>query len=207
VVEQAAGRLPGLRVLRLPTQRGAYVARNVGLAAARGEFVIFQDADDFAHPERLAEQIKPMLRDPDLHATTSRCIRLSDDGFFGDIRLWPLTRWTPISLALRRSPVLDRVGGFEEVRYGADSEYVARLRTVLGQRHHRLIPRPLAVFAQRSGSLTTSGATGFDRHGHSRDRMAYQEAWAERHLACLLGGPGLYRPLPNRELALITASA
>lgn len=202
VLARAAEWLPELKVLRLPISSGAYVARNVGLAAARGEFVVFHDADDFSHPRRLAAQIGPMLREPGLVATSSRCVRLGDDGSFGEIRLWPLTRWTPISLALRRAPVMERIGAFEEVRYGADSEYAARLRTVFGRHRHRLVPQPLAIFAQRSGSLTTAGVTGFDRHGRSQDRIDYQESWTERHLACLLGGPGLYRPLPRHRSTL-----
>ena len=38
--------------------RGASVARNTGLSAARGEFVAFLDADDLWLPNYLAEQIK-----------------------------------------------------------------------------------------------------------------------------------------------------
>jgi glycosyltransferase involved in cell wall biosynthesis len=202
VGELAAGH-PAVRLIRLATNRGAYFARNVGLAASRGEFVAFQDADDFAHPQRLALALEPLLHDPQVHASTSRCVRLSDDGVFGEARPWPLTRWTPISLVLRREVALSRVGVFEDVRFGADSEYVARLRLLLGERHHRLVAQPLALFGQRAGSLTTADDTGFDRRGRSAPRIAYQEAWTERHLASLLGSQRLYRPVPDEVTSLL----
>lgn len=196
IVEALAGEHPAIRLVRLPENRGAYFARNLGLAAARGDFVAFHDADDFAHPQRLERALAPLLADAQLHATTSRCVRLADDGQFGEARVWPLTRWTPISLVLRREVALQRVGGFEAMRFGADSEYVARLRLLLGEQHHRLVAQPLSLFGQRAGSLTTSGDAGFDRQGWSGLRIAYQETWTERHLAHLLQGDALFRPLP-----------
>lgn len=197
VVGELAAKHPSIRLIRLAENRGAYFARNVGLAASCGDFVAFQDADDFAHPQRLALALGPLLRDPQVHASTSRCVRLSEDGVFGEARLWPLTRWTPISLVVRRGVALSRVGFFENARFGADSEYVARLRLLLGERHHRLLAQPLALFGQRAGSLTTAGGTGFNPQGRSAPRIAYQEAWTERHLASLLGSEKLYRPLPH----------
>jgi hypothetical protein len=206
-VAAIAARSPTVRQIRLPVNRGAYVARNVGLAASRCTFVAFQDADDFAHPERLQRALQPMLDDPAVHATTSRCVRLRDDGTFGEARTWPLTRWTPISLVLRRDVALRVAGGFEEARFGADSEYAARLRLLLGETHHRLVPEPLALFAQRAGSLTTSGAAAFDAQGRSDARIVYQQAWMERHLAHLLDGTPLAQPIDPRTAALAEPDA
>jgi glycosyltransferase involved in cell wall biosynthesis len=46
----------GARVLRLPA-RGPAAARNAGVQAATGELIGFLDADDLAHPKRLALQV------------------------------------------------------------------------------------------------------------------------------------------------------
>jgi len=44
-------------VYRWQVRTGPAAARNLGLGAARGEFVAFMDADDLWHPEKLARQM------------------------------------------------------------------------------------------------------------------------------------------------------
>lgn len=47
-----------IRVIRVPERRGANHARNLGVRAARGSFVAFQDSDDLWLPDKLERQLR-----------------------------------------------------------------------------------------------------------------------------------------------------
>ncbi|MCB7137202.1 glycosyltransferase family A protein [Cellulosimicrobium marinum] len=114
-----------VRLLTQPVNRGTYAARNRAMAEARGEFITFHDADDWAHPARLERQVVPLRDDPGLLRTLSTSIRCSSALEFQYLG-FSTTRSNASSHLFRRS-VLDEVGGFDWVRKSADSEFDRRL--------------------------------------------------------------------------------
>jgi len=77
LLHRLAAAEPRLRVLA-PGRVGLVAALNAGLAAARGEFIARMDADDEAHPERLAAQVALLRARPELGLAGCRV------GFGGD---------------------------------------------------------------------------------------------------------------------------
>jgi glycosyltransferase involved in cell wall biosynthesis len=63
---------PDLRVIRLPQTSGAAAARNAGIAAARGEFVAFLDADDEWLPDKLSTQVPIIAGRPEMSLIASQ---------------------------------------------------------------------------------------------------------------------------------------
>jgi glycosyltransferase involved in cell wall biosynthesis len=61
----ARARVAQTKVIELRRNMGAAVARNVGVAAARGQTIVFTDADCVATPEFIAALVGP-LRDPEV---------------------------------------------------------------------------------------------------------------------------------------------
>src|SRR5699024_8003040 len=62
---------PRVRVIHQKQNAGAYVARNAGLKAASGAFITTHDDDDWSHPDKISSQVRPLLNDGSLMATTS----------------------------------------------------------------------------------------------------------------------------------------
>lgn len=144
-----------VRVIRLAENGGAYRARNRGLADARGAFITFQDADDLSHSRRIERQILPLLTDARLMASTSRTQRVRTDGaltFFGYLS----HRINDSSLLFRKQEVLERLGGFDGVRKGADSEFQERLQAAFGDDAVLALEDVLSLVQLTTGSLSRS---------------------------------------------------
>ncbi|HSP60701.1 MAG TPA: glycosyltransferase family A protein, partial [Ornithinimicrobium sp.] len=173
-VFEACAALDGrVRVLRQERNGGAYVARNRALTLARGRFVTTQDADDWSHPERLALQVEALAEHPEAVASRSVAIRARPDltrQWFG----YRPERMNASSLLVRRE-VFDRVGPFDTLRKGADSEFVERLRLVgLVQD----VVAPLAVTRLAAGSLSRAD---FAWGWHHPDRVLFRNAFRHWH--------------------------
>jgi hypothetical protein len=176
---------PRIILLRQPENHGAYAARNLALAAATGEFVTVNDADDWAHPHKIAVQMQHHLAHPDTVATTTALVRVTDD-------LRTVRRGLPhgrfvgynhASLMARTSTLRD-LGGWDEVRFGADSELEARLVAVHGSRSvvRVLDDTPLTLARSDAGSLTGSPVTGLGSSRFSTGaRNLYTQAATDWH--------------------------
>jgi GT2 family glycosyltransferase len=158
---------PRLRVIRQPN-RGLPGARNVGMAAARGDFIAPLDADDLWHPEKLARQMAVFDQSPSnvaLIYTWAWDIdgdgRMLPQGWRGGYEtgniLGSLVARNLIgngSSVLFRTECLRRAGGYDEsMTEGCeDWEFYLRLAELF---EIRLVPAVLLGYRQRSGSLST----------------------------------------------------
>lgn len=182
VIQEYERRDSRVRYLQLDKNLGTYVAKTEGLKIAKGDFITCHDADDWAHPLRIEVQIRPLLLYPNLVATTSKWIRMRDDGTFYARPVYPLTRLNPASPLFRRHPVEDGPGLWDLVRTGADSEFLARLRLYFGTRAVKGLPFPLTFGSHRPDSLMTASSTGYDARGISPTRQEYWESWNRWHI-------------------------
>jgi len=153
-----------IKVFSTETNSGPYVARNIALQAATGEFVTVNDADDWSHAEKLAVQVTHLINNPEIIANTSEQARLTEDLYF-------YRRGTPgkyifsnmSSLMFRRVPVLEKIGYWDTVRFAADGEFKRRLIRAFGREAVvDLQTGPLSLPRQSATSLTGSSAFGYD---------------------------------------------
>ncbi len=185
-----------IKLLSTPENSGPYVARNIGLQEATGEFVTINDSDDWSHAEKIAVQVQHLIDHPTIIANTSEHARLTE-------KLKIYRRGTPgiyiftnmSSLMFRREPVMKRLGFWDSVRFAADGEFIRRLRRVFGpQSIVNLKTGPLSLPRQSVNSLTGSSAFGYNGFfmGARREYVESLEFYHER-------AEDLYFPYPMEQ--------
>ncbi|HEU4346595.1 MAG TPA: glycosyltransferase family A protein, partial [Actinoplanes sp.] len=180
-----------IRLVRQSANQGTYAARNAGLDACGGEFVAFQDSDDWSHPRRLELQVAPLLAERRLVATTSDGLSVTDDLLLTrpGVRSG---RFNPSSLVFRRTVVMGRIGYFDPVRKAADSEYIGRMQAAFGARAVRHVETgPLALIRLSANSLSRAEIRA---HWMHPARVAYSSAYLRWHQLILAGAAKPYRP-------------
>ena len=178
ILEQVAALDPRVRLLRQDVNGGTYVARNRGLAEARGRYFTVHDSDDWAHPERIERQVRALMDDPSLVSTGSMAYRC-DDRLVFNMLATSAARENASSLTFDLPRVRDRIGFYDASRKGADTEYALRMQRAFGPASHRLLQEPLALIRLSPGSLSREEFKPGWRHpSRTMYRRSY-EAWHE----------------------------
>lgn len=188
-----------VKVLRIAQRRGVAAARNLGLRAARGEWLAFLDSDDLWRPDKLARQMAYLRKHPEflICQTDEIWVRngvrvnapLSHHKVEGEIFLPSLERCmiSPSAVVLHRR-LLEEVGLFDEALPAAE-DYDLWLR-VTWRYPVGLVPESLVV--KRGG------------HPDQLSRQWGLDRFRIRALLKLLREPGLpkaYRRAAERTLA------
>ncbi len=185
IIEQFAKNDARIMAINLPENVGTFTAKTIGARYATGEFLTCQDSDDFAHPQKIERQILPLINNSNLIATSSYWLRLDEDGNYYSRQYFPFLRQNTASPLFRRKQVEQETGLWHLVRMGADSEFLARLKLVYGDKKVLAIKAPLTIASHRMESLTNSGDSGVQNKESTLKRLDYWEWWNLQHIECL----------------------
>lgn len=170
-----------ITLLQTPQNSGPYVARNIALQHAQGEFITTTDSDDWSHPEKLERQALHLLDSPGVAANMSQSVRaLEDLTFYRRGRGGGYIQFNMSSLMFRRE-VLDTLGYWDSVRFAADAEFIHRIKAIYGREAVvNMEPALYSIMRQSSDTLTSSSAFGY--HGFFMGaRKEYREAHEHYH--------------------------
>lgn len=148
---------------------GLSVARNTGVAAARGEWVAFLDDDDVWHPERIRSQLDALDATPDAVAAYTGGWYMDAEGRpFG--AGWPApaasardmlagdVTFPRITTLLIRREAYEAVGGCRsEMEPAEDNELILRL---LQRGEFAAVDRQLVGYRRHSANVTNRGLPG-----------------------------------------------
>jgi len=173
-------RLDNVHVVMNSVNVGTYCSKNRGIRRASGKFITFHDSDDWMHPERIARHVEAMHSGAAM--SISNWFRMTETGA-------PIARRSvggylhknPASTFFARK-IFDRIGYFDTVRVGADTEMLSRVRKAYGHSAVVDMNDPLSVGLQHMKSLTQSGSTAFDEFRFSPVRSQYAESWVRYHV-------------------------
>jgi len=177
-IRQWAARDVRVKLIEKQLNEGTYVSKNRAILSANGDFITFLDSDDWMHPKRIEQHLK--YTNQNIVLSYSDIIRITDD-------LIPVVRQTGgfthmnSSSTFIRKKVFDRIGYFDSVRVGADSEFIWRTRHVYGKTCIRRIQLPLSFARHHENSLTTAGVAAFDESRVSPVRLQYWDSWVKWH--------------------------
>lgn len=180
IIARAAALDERIRLFRLPVNSGTYRARNRALLESKGVFVTGLDSDDWAHPRWLERQVDPLLREPGLVMAFSNCVRVREN-------LTAIHTGRPVqgprstSIMFRAAPVRERMGYFDALRKGADTEFHFRFKAVFGKNAVRKLQGEVFTLVRLGEDTLTSRE--IDNGWQHPARYAYQSAhqhWRER---------------------------
>jgi len=132
-------------------QRGTGYSRNLGLVAAGGEYVTFQDGDDVSLPTRIATQLSVFSKFQGKILCLCNYVRVNAYGDSLEINDRRVMKCI-ISMMFPREMVLERVGFFMDGTVSEDADYYERIKIAFGAACEVLVFRTLyrALFRANS---------------------------------------------------------
>lgn len=177
-LDQATSLSPKIQVIEQQENLGAYCARNAGLTAATGDFVTVHDDDDWSHSDKIATQVQHLLDNPDIPGNMSAHVRVTEDLKFVRINNNPVLTQANFSSLMVHKSIFEKVGAWDTVNRGADSEFRDRIVQFFGRPVEALTDVPLSFTRTWEGSLTSGEMS---RGFVDPSRLLYLAAYTQHH--------------------------
>ena len=210
VAESLAEKDGRIRVLSNKVNQGAYASRNYGLQFAHGNVITVHDADDWSHPRKIERQMLALLSQGNLVANMSKSVRIDPQSlhFFAQYGR-EILRQNSSSLLFKRNPVFTELGYWDEVKFGADTEYHHRINAKFGLGSAPTINAGLLSFTRFHNESLTGGGKNSTVRGIIGARRDYVRKFSVWHDQMKLSEGGLYlkRAPKKRPFAIPTSSA
>jgi glycosyltransferase involved in cell wall biosynthesis len=168
-----AERDPRIRLAHAEHNLGPALSSQRVASEASAPIVARMDADDIAHPERLAEQVRILQRHPEVGLVASLYEVIDPDGrLIRQAEPWRLVRhsvFAPFAhgTIMYRRALSERIGGYRaECEFWEDHDFVSRMSAVAD-----IMVIPYALYKFRQSPVSTRVASDRDRVERAVDLM------------------------------------
>lgn len=172
---------PRIKVIPMGSNRGAYIARNVGLENSHGEFITVHDDDDWSHPRKIERQVRDLIEHPEKVGNMSAHVRTTEDLIFTRINVNPQVVQGNYSSLMFRRDILAKSGPWQSVNRAGDSEFKERLEAISGTKIGLASNVPTS-FTRTGGNSLTKGelSRGFVDSARRFYMQSFQYAQRQR---------------------------
>ncbi|MEY8098183.1 alginate lyase family protein [Falsihalocynthiibacter sp. S25ZX9] len=182
IVKELAKTDPRIELLELSDNLGEYVARNAALEIAVGDYVSVHNANEWAHPQKIEYQLNYLRKSKGAIGVMSRWICLRADLFV--VGNWRLEEnffsMNQSSFLIPRS-VFAEIGPWDNVRVGAENEFIWRFRMRYGNdaiaRTDQDLPVSVGLAAPDSLDRDSVTHARTDFHGLHKDYRRSYRRW------------------------------
>ena len=196
----AALGLPGNARLLHEARKGSYAARNAGLAAIRGEIVLFTDSDCVAHPGWVREAAAFLEAHPEFPRLGGRIdvapgpaptvADVYEAAFAFPQEKYVAAGWSPTANMGAWRRVLDEVGPFDDAHYsGGDKEWGLRAAAAgfgIGYADRAAVTHPPRTAAEILRKRRRIAGAMLNREIAAKGRLRLVPGWLFKTLKRLL---------------------
>jgi hypothetical protein len=173
-----------VQVLKNLKNAGPYVSRNHGLMHACGQWITVHDADDWAFPDRIEQQVNWLKGS---HACTGGMLRIDATGqitrpyITKEINKDGYQRMCMASLMVTNETFYKELGAWDSVKVGGDVELITRLKVLGIKTTHQ--NRPLMLCLDHEKGLTNHAELGLvaENGKPSLVRKDYRQSYEKWH--------------------------
>ncbi|XLQ20252.1 MAG: glycosyltransferase [Candidatus Moraniibacteriota bacterium] len=204
IIQSLANNDERIKIINNKQNVGPYVSKNIALKQVSGDYITGHDADDWAHPQRIERQMEDII-DTNAKVVLARMLRLTYQGEFQIQEEDPFSkdgvmRVASISCLIERTFLEKYIGYWDNIKYGADSEFIGRLRAVV-DKDEFIDQYFVSMFClNEAGSLTNHPDTGTNtNNGISEIRKKYSKSHKKWHESINISNCYIDFPQKNRK--------
>jgi len=165
-----------LRVFKNVKNIGCYISKNIGIREAKGEYITFQDADDFSITTRLEKQYM-------------YCMKQKVKMCYGKYvcRITKLLKIAEITCFAHRDTFIKILGCFDSTRIGADSELRHRAHKLsmnyglVDEYLYSCLDKWIENCGIRTSSLTQFHETSINSVLRQQYRLTYEQSFPTKY--------------------------